>query len=74
MIETPQVDWFALSPTLALLAASGVALLGSVLVPRWLSRGLAAFVTFGGFVAAGVLAVLLFEDTPEPRGAARRSR
>ena len=66
MIETPQVDWFALSPTLALLAASGVALLGSVLVPRWLSRGLAAFVTFGGFVAAGVLAVLLFEDTPEP--------
>ncbi len=65
MIDTPQVDWFALSPTLALLAASGVALLGSVLVPRWLSRALAAFVAFGGFVTAGVLAIVLFDQSPE---------
>ena len=33
MIPTPKVDWLALSPTLALLGASGLALLGSVLVP-----------------------------------------
>ena len=29
MIETPSVDWFALSPELAMLAAAGVALLGA---------------------------------------------
>ena len=33
VIPTPKVDWLALSPTLALLCASGLALLGSVLVP-----------------------------------------
>ena len=30
MIATPEIDWLALAPTLALLGASGVALLGSV--------------------------------------------
>ena len=34
VIDTPNVDWLALSPTLALLGASGVALLAAVLVPR----------------------------------------
>ena len=66
MIETPQVDWFALAPTLALLGASGVALLGAVLVPRWLARAFAAFVTFGGFVTAGVLAGFLFDRSADP--------
>jgi NADH-quinone oxidoreductase subunit N len=66
VIETPQVDWFALSPTLSLLGASGVALLGSVLVPRWLARGLAAFVTFAGCITAGVFAIVLFDQSPEP--------
>ena len=32
-IATPQVDWLALSPALALLAAAAVCLLGAVLVP-----------------------------------------
>jgi len=34
MSQTPHVDWFALAPTLSLLGASGIALLGAVLVPR----------------------------------------
>jgi len=65
VISTPKVDWFALAPTLALLGASGVALLGAVLVPWWLRRGLAAFVTFGGFVTAGVLAGYVFDRSEE---------
>jgi len=65
VIETPQVDWFALSPTLALLGASGVALLGAVLVPWWLRRGLAAFAAFGGFVTAGILAGFVFDRSDE---------
>ena len=66
MIDTPHVDWLALAPTLALLAASGVALLGSVLVHASISRGVAAFVTFAGFVAAGVLAGIVFAETASP--------
>ncbi len=65
MIETPNVDWFALSPTLALLAAAGVALLVSVIGPAWFRRGFAAFVTFAGFVTAGVLAGVLFDRSPD---------
>ena len=67
MIPTPKVDWLALAPTLALLGASGVALLGSVLVPRALARGFAAFVTFAGFVTAGVLAAIVFDESAEAR-------
>ena len=33
-ITTPKVDWLALSPALALLAAAAICLLGAVLVPR----------------------------------------
>ena len=63
MIPTPKVDWLALSPTLALLGASGVALLGSVLVPSWMRRFFAAFVVLAGFVTAGVFAAIVFDDT-----------
>ena len=66
MIETPQVDWLALAPTLALLGASGVALLGSVLVPASLRRGFGAFFAFAGFVTAGVLAGIVFSETGTP--------
>jgi NADH-quinone oxidoreductase subunit N len=65
MIETPKVDWLALSPTLALLAAAGIALLAAVIGPAWFRRGFAAFVTFAGFVTAGVFAGVLFDRTPE---------
>ena len=66
MIETPHIDWLALTPILILLGASGLALLGAVLVPRWLRRGLGAGIAFGGFVAAGILSGVVFDRTPEP--------
>jgi NADH-quinone oxidoreductase subunit N len=66
VIDTPSVDWLALSPVLALLGASGVALLGAVIVPRWMRRALAAIVVAAGFVTAGVLAGVVYYETPEP--------
>jgi NADH-quinone oxidoreductase subunit N len=64
---TPDVDWFALAPTLSLLAAGGVALLGAVIVPRGAARALAAFAAAAGFVVAFVFAALLYEDATEGR-------
>ena len=65
MIDTPSVDWFALAPELALLAASAVALLAAVLVPRRVRRTVAAIVCalgYAGAVVAGVLLYLHSED------------
>ena len=67
MIPTPKVDWLALAPTLSLLGASGVALLGSVLVPRRVARAFAALVAFGGFVTALVFAAIVFDESAEGR-------
>ena len=66
MIDTPSVDWLALSPSLALLGASGIALLGAVLVPSWLRKTLAAVAVFAGFVVAAVFAGIVFDETPRP--------
>jgi len=66
MIETPNVDWLALSPTLALLGASAVALLVAVLIPEWMRRGVAAGAAFLGFVLAAVLAGVVYYDTAIP--------
>ena len=63
MIETPKVDWLALAPVLAPLAALGVALIASVTGPRWARRGIAAFVVAAGFVASGILAGVVFAET-----------
>jgi NADH-quinone oxidoreductase subunit N len=63
-IPTPHVDWLALAPSLALLAASGVALLGAVLVPAWFRHAFAATVTAAGFVTAGVFAAVVDHRTP----------
>jgi NADH-quinone oxidoreductase subunit N len=60
----PTVDWFALAPSLALLAAAALALLGAVLVPAAARRVYSAGVAALGFVAAGVWAGLLFAETP----------
>ncbi len=65
MIDTPSVDWLALSPTLALLGASGIALLGAVLLPPWLRKTVAAVAVFAGFVVAAVFAGILFDESPE---------
>ncbi len=64
-IPAPNVDWLALSPSLALLLASGLCLLGAVLFPRDSRRLFSSVVAFSGFAAAGVLAGGVFADTPE---------
>ncbi|MGL6278940.1 MAG: proton-conducting transporter membrane subunit, partial [Gaiella sp.] len=64
-IDTPSIDWLALSPILAVLAASAIALLGAVIVPAQARRGFAATVVFAGFVVAAVLAAVLFDRSPE---------
>jgi len=66
VIDKPNVDWLALAPTLALLGASGVALLGSVLVPDWMRRTVSAVVAFAGFVVAAVFAGIVLDSSPEP--------
>jgi NADH-quinone oxidoreductase subunit N len=66
VIETPSVDWLALSPTLALLAASGIALLASVLGPAWTRKAVAAGTAFAGFVVAAILACVVFSESATP--------
>jgi NADH-quinone oxidoreductase subunit N len=64
VIDTPSVDWFALSPTLALLGASGIALLAAALLPSWMRRAVGATVVFAGFAVAAVLAGFVYDQTP----------
>jgi len=59
VIAKPHVDWLALSPSLALLAAAGTLLMVAVFVPRVARRQASAFVGFAGFVAAFVFAAFL---------------
>ena len=66
MIDTPSVDWLALSPTLALLAVAGGTLLGAVLVPRAAERAFSISVSVAGFGASAVLAGWVFDRSPEP--------
>ena len=65
MIDTPTVDWLALSPTIALLGAAGVALL-SALLPAWMRKAVAAAAAIAGFVIAAVLAGYVFDDSSTP--------
>ena len=67
MIDTPSVDWLALSPTIALLGAAGVALLAAVIAPIWMRNAVAAAVALVGFVLAAVLAAVVFDKTPTPQ-------
>jgi len=66
VIQTPHVDWLALAPTLALLGASGVALLGAVIVPRAAVRAFSVGITAVGFVVSAVFAAILFDRSPDP--------
>jgi NADH-quinone oxidoreductase subunit N len=68
LIVKPHVDWFALSPSLALLAAAGTLLMVAVLVPKRIRKPTAAIVCGAGFVASLVFAILL--DDKSPHGAA----
>jgi NADH-quinone oxidoreductase subunit N len=65
VIDTPSVDWLALSPTLALLGGAGVALL-SALLPEWMQKGVSGTAAFAGFVIASVLAGVVFAESPDP--------
>src|SRR5215207_958120 len=64
LMTKPTVDWFALTPSLSLLAGASLALLGAVLVPVIARRLFAAVGAALGFVAAGVWAGLLYSETP----------
>ena len=64
-IATPKVDWLALSPALALLAAATICLLGAVLVPAAARRSFSVTTAGAGFLAAGVLAAIVFDRSPE---------
>jgi NADH-quinone oxidoreductase subunit N len=65
-IDTPPVDWFALSPSLVLLGATAVCMLAAVLLSRRASRLVSGWVTAGAFVGAFVAAALLFDRSPQP--------
>ena len=64
-IQAPHVDWLALSPSLALLAAAAVCLLGAVLVPQGARRAFSVTLAGSGFLAAGILAAIVFDRSPE---------
>jgi len=64
VISKPHVDWFAISPSLALLGAAGLLLMVAVFVPRGPRRAVSAFVGFAGFVTSFVLAIVLDAKSP----------
>jgi hypothetical protein len=64
VIQTPHVDWLALSPELALLASTALLLFIAVLVPKAVRSPVAAFTGFLGFVTAFVFAVVVGAKTP----------
>jgi len=63
VINTPPIDWFGLSPILALTGASFCALLCAVLVPRTARRVAAAGCSVAGFTAGLVLGIWLYVDS-----------
>ena len=60
-IQTPHVDWFALSPALALLGVAGICLLVAVLVPAAARKLVSAWVCALGYVGALVAGALLYD-------------
>jgi NADH-quinone oxidoreductase subunit N len=60
MIPHPHVDWFALAPIDALLAAAAIALLAAVLVPRRARRLTGALVCALGYAIAFGFAIALY--------------
>ena len=68
MIVKPHVDWFALAPSLSMVAAAGLLMLVAVLVPRAVRKPVSAAVCGAGFLTAFVFAAVLANDSP--RGAA----
>jgi NADH-quinone oxidoreductase subunit N len=76
-IARPAVDWFALSPELALLGVSGLCLMVAVLVPEAAQRATSALLAAGGFAGAFVAAAILYDRSGGESiiaGAIRRDR
>jgi NADH-quinone oxidoreductase subunit N len=65
VIDTPTIDWFAISTILVLLGASFVALLGAVLVPRRARRGFGTVVSLLGFAGGIVTSVWLYVESAD---------
>jgi NADH-quinone oxidoreductase subunit N len=78
VINTPSIDWLALSPVLAPLAGAGLALLLSVFLPSGPRRAVAAFFGALGLLVGLILAAYVYWKSPDARGivadAARRDR
>jgi NADH-quinone oxidoreductase subunit N len=74
----PPVDWFALSPELVLLGASGLGLMAAVVGPRWLRMPLAGLLSTVGFAGALGMAAALSARSADGHGviadAIRRDR
>jgi NADH-quinone oxidoreductase subunit N len=68
VIPRPAIDWFALSPELALLAAASVAMLLAVLPPRWAEKPASAFATALGFVGAFICSAILYAHSADGHG------
>jgi NADH-quinone oxidoreductase subunit N len=69
MIDRPHIDWFALAPVNALLAAAALALLCAVLVPRPWRKPVAAALCAAGYAVAFGFAVALFVRSAHGHGA-----
>ena len=65
MIDTPSIDWFALSPILALLATGRCAARRGAR-PRGLAAAFSFFVTGAGFATAFGFAAAVFADSEQP--------
>jgi NADH-quinone oxidoreductase subunit N len=63
MINTPSVDWFALSTIFVLLGASFIALLSAVLVPRSKRRLTGTIIAELGFIGGLVTSIWLYVDS-----------
>jgi NADH-quinone oxidoreductase subunit N len=78
VIDRPSVDWFALAPTNALLAAAGIALLTAVLVPRRSRRPTAAVLCALGYAVSLGFAIAVYARSADGTGviadAIRRDR
>jgi NADH-quinone oxidoreductase subunit N len=68
VIDRPHIDWFALAPINALLAAAALALLCAVLVPRSWRRPLAASLCVVGYAVAFGFAVALYVRSAQAQG------
>jgi NADH-quinone oxidoreductase subunit N len=64
VIQKPHVDWFALAPSLSLLAASALLLMVAVFTTTRTRRPIATAVAFAGFVASGIWAGFLDDRSP----------